>query len=148
MTETLRKRRMLRVTDTLIAAIDDRLSARNSDTTLDELVADCVLKLGSLAAKGDTKAAMYIVDRFYPMSNEPAIGRKSLPSPTRQPLLYLDALSRCVVQGKMTSGQAQRLGNLAKPLVIDEQLRTMIQEIEGLKKEIVEMRKSTLKVVR
>ena len=112
-----------------------------------DFVAEAVLRITRASTKGDLDASKWLVDRFSPAEREPAIGRKSLPSPTKRPLEYIDALSRSVAQGKMTTAQAARLANLAKPLIVDEQLRTMLEEISALKAMVDELAATRLRAV-
>ena len=97
------------------------------------------MKLISAAGEGDVKAAIYVVDKLFPNEREPAINLSRMPSPTKKPLQYLDALARNVARGEISTGQCARLANLAKPLIIDEQLRVMLEEIAALKERFDEL---------
>ena len=123
----------------MIELIDERLRIQNSNRTLSDYIGDCFLKLISAAGEGDVKAAIYVVDKLFPTDREPAINLSRIPSPTKKPLQYLDALARNVARGEITTGQCARLANLAKPLIIDEQLRVMLEEIAALKESLNEL---------
>ena len=131
-----------RTTEALIEIIDERLRAQNSSRSLRDYVGDCFLKLISAAGEGDVKAAIYVVDKLFPSEREPAINLSRMPSPTKKPLQYLDALARNVVRGEITTAQCARLANLAKPLIIDEQLRATLEEIAALQERFSELRQS------
>lgn len=128
-----------RTTEALIEIVDERLRVQNSSRGLRDYVGDCFLKLISAAGEGDVKAAIYVVDKLFPNEREPAINLSRMPSPTKKPLQYLDALARNVARGEITTGQCARLANLAKPLIIDEQLRVMLEEIAALKERFDEL---------
>lgn len=132
-----RRRSPVRTSEALIEVIGGRLHAGNSERTLTEFVGDCFLRL--ISAAGDVRAGMYVVDRLFPADRELAIGRKSLPSPTKRPAEFVDALARSVARGQMTTTQAARLANLANPLIIDEALRGMVEDLAELQKRVDEL---------
>lgn len=141
------RRSPVRTPEALIETVERRLETRKSERTLTEFVGDRFLRLISAAGNGDVRAGMYVVDRMFPAEREPVISRQSLPSPTKRPVKFVDALARSVTRGQMTTTQAARLANLAKPLIIDETLRGMVEELAELRKRVNELGQQKLSAV-
>lgn len=129
----------VRVPQALINLTDEKLRQREEGRSLADFVAEAVLRITRASTKGDLDASKWLVDRFSPAEREPAIGRKALPSPTKRPAEFVDALARSVARGQMTTTQAARLANLANPLIIDEALRGMVEDLAELQKRVDEL---------
>jgi len=89
--------------------------------------------LGVLIAKargGDTKAGSWLLDRMYPTGR--VFLKTPLPSPSADPVAYLDALADRVSDGEVSVDQASKLANLARPMLADA-------ELVGLREQVVEL---------
>lgn len=98
------------------------------------------------ARSGDTAAATWLLDRFVP--RERLRLTRPLPSPTSDPLAFVDELAARVADGELTCAEAARLSNLCRPMIVDEQLRTVIAELEGLRAQVEELQRNRLQVVK
>ena len=137
-----------RITARLIELIDNRLGEQGELRSLDELVVSAVLQLAEAASGGDLKACQWIADRFYPRESEPLIQRRRFPSPSQEPLKFLDALSKSVGHGDLSTAQAVRLAQLSKPFVLDEALGELLQKFEELSNSVNALEKQRLQVVK
>lgn len=137
-----------RVTARLIELVDQKLGELGELRSLDELVADAVLRLAQAATKGDLRACQWIADRFYPREAEPLVQRGRFPSPSRRPLEFLDALAKAVGRGELSTAQASRLAQLSRPLVVDEVVRELAAQFEELSATVKAIERQRLQVVR
>lgn len=117
------------------------LRERGEARRLDDLVAESVLRIVQASTRGDLDAARWIVETFWPVETGRLVSRPRLPSPTSRPLAYLDALSRAARKGEMSTADAARLANLARPFAADEQLREIAAELESLREQIAALRR-------
>jgi len=91
------------------------------------------LILGGLIGKaraGDVQASTWILDRLAPRDSLRLAD--PLPSPSESPAAYLDAIVERVEDGQLTTADAARLANIARPLLADAeivQLRDQVAEL-------------------
>lgn len=116
-----------RTTAELIEAVEAKLTELGEKRGVDEFVALTVIQILRLAAGGNLKAAIWVMERFYPGEREPHMVRVRLPSPTKKPSQYRDALVRAFSRGELTSGQVTRLANLATS---DDLVRQLTEALE------------------
>lgn len=136
-----------RTTLQLIEIVQSKLAELGEERTLDDFIAQSVCRLIMAAGKGDLKAAVWIVDRFYPSEREPMIQVGKLPSPSQKPLEFLDALATAVGQGKLSTDQAARLAHLSRPLIIDDVFRDLAEQFEKLSAQVKSIEHQRLRAV-
>ena len=124
-----RKRRKKRTTADLIRAVNRQLTDHES---VDRLCAQAASKLLQNAANGDARAAIWCLDRFYPASGEAVGLSNELPSPAKHPLEFLDALALSVSNAELSTAQAARMSQLARPLIVDEAIRELAAQFNEL----------------
>jgi len=132
-------RRRRQNTVDLIRLANRKLSDLGEDRKIDDLIAESACKLLNAAAAGDRQAAIWILDRFYPAESERHSLTEPLPSPSENPVQYLDSLVQAVSESKLTTGQAARLSQLARPFVIDAQLLELAEQIDVLQKGVAQL---------
>jgi hypothetical protein len=103
---------------------------------VDELLAESACKLILAAADGDKKAATWVLDRFFPLESERHSLTVALPSPCKLPLEYLDALVRAVAEAELTTSQAVRMSQLARPFVIDAEIQQLADQFADLQQKL------------
>ena len=132
-------RRRRQTTADLARLVDRKLSDLDDSRKIDELIAESACMLLTAAAAGDRQAAIWILDRFYPAESERHSLTEPLPSPSENPVQYLDSLVQAVSESKLTTGQAARLSQLARPFVIDAQLLELAEQIDDLQKGVTQL---------
>jgi hypothetical protein len=131
----------------LIELVDEKSRELGEVRSLDELVVGAVLRLAEAASKGDIRACQWIVDRFYPRESEPPIRCRRFPSPSQKPLEFLDALARAVADSELTTGQAAKLAHLARPFVIDAELKQLAEQFAHLQRKLAQIDTTQLQAV-
>lgn len=126
-------RRPRRTTVDLVRLINRKLIELGESRKVDELLAESACKLILAAADGDKKAATWVLERFFPLELERHSLTVALPSPSKLPLEYLDALVRAVAESELTTSQAVRMSQLARPFLIDAELQQLYDEFTDLK---------------
>lgn len=137
-------RRRRQSTADLIRLANKQLSDLGDNRNVDELIAESACKLLTAAAGGDRQAAIWILDRFYPAESECHSLTEALPSPSKLPLDYLDSLVRAVGDSQLTTGQAARLSQLARPFVIDAELQQLSEQFDDLQRKLDELHRDKL----
>lgn len=118
-------RRRRQSTSDLIRLVNRKLKQTGVNRSLDELIAEAACQLLTAAANGNGQAAIWVLERFYPAESERHFLSHSLPSPCESPLEYLDSLANAVTDSQLTTTQASRMSQLARPFVIDAELRKL-----------------------
>lgn len=113
----------------LIAKADKVLAGIGQEKTTDQM-GTIVAKLISEARTGNTTAATWLLDRVVP--RERIRLSQPLPSPTADPLAFIDELTDRVSDGELTVDQAAKLSNLARPLIADAELQSMREQVDEL----------------
>ncbi len=129
-------RRPRRSTIDLIRMINRKLTGLGESRKVDELLAESACKLILAAADGDKKAAIWVLDRFFPLESERHSLTVALPSPSKLPLEYLDALVRAVAESELTTSQAVRMSQLARPFVIDAEIQQLANQFTDLQRKL------------
>lgn len=146
-TAAKRRQRVLS-TYQLAQLVNRTLTELGEDRTLEDFLAELVCRLVQRATKGDEAAARWLIDRFAPPEKDPRVSIGRLPKPSEDPLGFVDKVAAAVTQGKMSVGDASRLGRLVSPMIVDETLRGMVRELEELKAEMRELTGTRLQVVK
>lgn len=141
-----RKRRNSRSTASLVRLVDRRLSGLGETRCLDDLIAQAVCELLTAAAAGDTRAAVWAVDRFYPIEHERNALRQPLPAPSKSPLEFLDALAHAVAERELSTSQAAKLAHLARPFVVDAELQQLADRFDDLQRKLEQVQHGRLQV--
>ena len=123
-------------TAVLIEQITRKLIDLGESREVDELLAESACKLILAAADGDMKAAIWALERFYPLESEQHSLTEALPSPSELPLKYLDALVCAVTGSELTTSQAVRMSQLARPFVIDAELQQLANQFTDLQQKL------------
>jgi len=116
-------------TGQLIAKTDKVLAGIGQKETAEQMGA-VVAKLISQARTGNTTAATWLLDRVAP--RERIRLSRPLPSPTADPLTFIDDLANRISEGELTVDQASKLSNLAKPLLGDAELQHLRKQVDQL----------------
>lgn len=126
--------------DWVFDCYDEAMRSHGEERQLADFVIEAIMRNVEAMSRGDLEAGRWLAEQFGQLDRERVLLSKRLPSPTKRPLQYLDALVRAVGRGELTTQQATRLGNLVKPLVADAQLLEMRRELDALRKRVAEQR--------
>ena len=115
-----------------VALIDraDELLRSIGQGDVDEQAGRILAALIAQARNGDTRAGTWLIDRLYPPGR--VFLRERLPSPSADPVGYLDALAQRVSDGEVSVDQASKLANLVRPVLADA-------ELLGLRAQVAEL---------
>lgn len=130
------RRRAGKVTPDLLTLADARLRAASTDAPgVRELAADAFAAVARAAAGGDLAAARWLIDRLEPKDSE-AVALPALPSPSREPARFLDALAQHVAAGALSAGRAASLSHLARAFLADQQTMALAAELRELAEKV------------
>lgn len=116
-------------TQRIISKADSILTSTRREGTIDQL-GSILAQLIDQAQSGNTAAGTWLLDRLAP--RERIWLSSTLPSPTANPLTFIDELVARVSDGEISVDQAAKLSNLAKPFMVDAELQSMRIQIDDL----------------
>ena len=107
--------------------------------SLEEHVAELLVREIEAAHKGDATARRWIVGFFCPPERAPRASLGRFPKPSEAPAAFLDQVAGAVTGGEISVDDGAKLARLVTPFLSDEQLRTLAVELEALAAKVADL---------